>query len=93
LTAFSLPFSEKLLATLHNFSATNGEWTRTSGEIAQFLQADVNEVNWILDRHVSGGYVVGFTNYEGNKKYHLTSTGIITVSAQFSGRAGSVFCA
>jgi hypothetical protein len=73
LTAFSLPFSEKLLVTLHNLCATRGEWARRSDELAQFLKADVNEVNRIIDQYVSEGYVVGVTDHEGNKKYHLTS--------------------
>jgi len=84
LTEFSLPLSEKLLMTLHNLCATSGEWARRSDELAQILQADVNEVNQILDRHISEGYVVSFTDHEGNKKYHLTNTGIIRVCSLFS---------
>ena len=84
LTEFSLPLSEKLLVTLHNLCATRGELARKSDELAQVLQADLNEVNRILDRHVSGGYVVGFTDHEGNKRYHLTSTGIMRVCSLFS---------
>ena len=70
--------------TLHNLCATSGEWARRSDELAQILQADVNEVNQILDRHISEGYVVSFTDHEGKRKYHLTSTGIIRVCSLFS---------
>jgi hypothetical protein len=48
------------------------------------LQVDVNEVTQILDRHVSEGYAVSFTDHEGNRRYHLTSRGIIRVCSLFS---------
>ena len=84
MSEFSVPLSEKLLIALHNLCATSGEWARRSDELAQVLQVDVNEINRILDGYVSEGYVVGFTDQEGNKKYYLTGTGIIRVCSLFS---------
>lgn len=84
MTEFGVSLSEKVLITLHNFCATRGEWARRSDELAQVLQVDVNEVNRILDGYVSEGYVVSFTDHEGNKRYHLTGTGIIRVCSLFS---------
>jgi hypothetical protein len=84
LTELGVSLSERVLITLHNLCATRGEWARGSDELAQVLQVDVNEVNRILDGYVSEGYVVSFADHEGNKRYHLTSTGIIRVCSSFS---------
>jgi len=84
LTEFNVSLSEKVLINLHNLCATRSEWAKRSDELAQVLQVDVNEVNRILEGHVSEGYVSSFTDNEGNKRYHLTSTGIIRVCSLFS---------
>jgi len=84
LSDYSVSLSEKVLITLHNLCATSGEMARRSDELAQMLQVDVNEVNQIMDRHVSEGYAVRFTDNEGNRRYHLTDRGIIRVCSLFS---------
>ena len=84
LTEFSVSLSERLLIALHNLCATSAGWAKRSDELAQILQADVSEVNRILDGHVSEGYVVSLADHEGNKRYHLTSKGIIRVCSLFS---------
>jgi metal-responsive CopG/Arc/MetJ family transcriptional regulator len=84
LSDYGVSLSEKLLINLHNLCATSGEMARRPDELAQMLQADVNEVNQILDRHVSEGYAVVFTDHEGKRRYYLTSRGIIRVCSLFS---------
>lgn len=79
-----LPLSEKLLQTLHNLCATAPDLARRSEELAQVLQLDVNEVENILDNHGVEGYVEGFRDNEGKKRYYLTGRGIIKVCALFT---------
>lgn len=79
-----LPPSEKLLQTLHNLCATAPDLARRSEELAQVLQLDINEVETILDNYGLEGYVEGFTDNEGKKRYYLTGSGIIKVCALFT---------
>ena len=81
---YGVSLSEKLLITLHNLCATSGEMARKPDELAQLLRVDVNEVNQILDRHASEGYALGLIDQEGNRRYYLTSRGIIRVCSLFS---------
>ena len=76
--------SERLLIAMHNLSATSGEMARKSEDLAQILQADVSTVNHDLDKHVSDGYVADFRDQDGNRRFFLTSRGIIRVSSLFS---------
>jgi DNA-binding MarR family transcriptional regulator len=84
LNDYGVSLSEKVLITLHNLCATSGDMARRPDELAQMLQVDMNQVNQILDRHVSEGYAVSFTDHEGNRRYHLTDRGIIRVCSLFS---------
>lgn len=84
LNDYNLPLSERLLISLHNLCATSGEMAKKSDELAQILQASTDEVNQSLDRHVSEGYVAAFCDNEGNRRFYLTSTGIIRVCSLFS---------
>ncbi len=79
-----LPLSMRVLLILHNLCATNQEMAKKPDELAQVLQTNVNEVNQILDRHVSEGYAVSFTDNEGNRRYCLTGTGMIKVCTLFT---------
>jgi hypothetical protein len=69
---------------MHNLCATSGEMARKSEDLAQILQTDVNTVNQNLDKHVSDGYVADYGDNEGNRRFYLTSRGIIRVSSFFS---------
>jgi len=79
-----LPLSEKILQTLHNLCATASELARKSEELAQVLQIDLNEVERTLDNYKSEGFVEGFMDNEGKKRYYLTGRGIIKVCALFT---------
>jgi hypothetical protein len=84
LNEYDLPLSERILISLHNLCATRGEMARKSGDLAQILQTGVDEINQSLDKHVSDGYVAFFCDNEGNRRFYLTSTGIIRVCSLFS---------
>lgn len=79
-----LPLSEKILQTLHNLCATAPDLARRSEELAQVLQIDLNEVEQILDGYKAEGFVEGFTDNEGKKRYYVTGRGIIKVCALFT---------
>ena len=76
--------SERLLISLHNLCATSGEMARRSEDLAQILQADMNTVHQNLDKHISDGYVDAYYGNEGNRRFYLTSRGIIRVCSLFS---------
>jgi DNA-binding MarR family transcriptional regulator len=84
LSEYEASLSERLLISLHNLCATSGEMARRSEDLAQILQADMNTVNQNLDKHVSDGYVAAYYDHEGNRRFYLTSTGIIRVCSLFS---------
>lgn len=84
MSEYDLPLSERLLVTLHNLGATSGDMAKRADELALFVQADVNEINQILDRLVSEGYAVSYVNSGGSRKLYLTRTGIIRVCSLFS---------
>ena len=84
LNEYEASLSERLLITMHNLCATSGEMARKSEDLAQILQTDVNTVNQNLDKHVADGYVADCRDQEGNRKFYLTSKGIIRVSSLFS---------
>jgi hypothetical protein len=84
LTDYDLRLSERLLMSLHNLCATNGDMARKSEELAQILQTSIDEVNQNLDKHISSGYVASFYDNEGNRRSYLTNTGIIRVCSLFS---------
>ena len=69
---------------MHNLCATSGEMARKSDDLAQILQTDVNTVNQDLNKHISDGYVAEYCDREGNRRFYLTSRGIIRVSSLFS---------
>jgi len=79
-----LPFPEKVLQTLHNLCATAADLARRSEEIAQILQRDQGEIESILDRHKSEGFVESFLDNEGKKRYYVTGRGIIKVCSLFT---------
>jgi hypothetical protein len=79
-----LPLSEKILQTLHNLCATAPDLARRSEELAQVLQIDIDEVEKTLDNYKLEGFVDGFMDNEGKKRYYLTGRGIIKVCALFT---------
>jgi hypothetical protein len=79
-----LPLSEKILQTLHNLCATAPDLARRSEELAQVLQIDIGEVEKTLDNYKLEGFVDGFMDNEGKKRYYLTGRGIIKVCALFT---------
>ena len=84
LNEYETSLSERLLISLHNLCATSGEMARRSDDLAQIVQTDVNTVNQCMDKHVSDGYVVSYFDNEGNRRFYLTSRGIIRVCSLFS---------
>lgn len=84
LSGYNLPLSERILISLHNLCATSNQMAVMSDELARILQVDVNEVNQNLDRFISEGYISAYNDNEGNRRFYLTSTGIIRVCSLFS---------
>ena len=84
LNEYETSLAERLLISLHNLCATSGEMARRGEDLAQILQTDINAVNQNLDKHVSDGYVAAYYDHEGNRRFYLTSTGIIRVCSLFS---------
>lgn len=79
-----LPFAEKVLQTLHNLCATAADLARRSEEISQILQHDQGEIEVILDKYKSEGFVESFLDNEGKKRYYVTGRGIIKVCSLFT---------
>jgi DNA-binding PadR family transcriptional regulator len=79
-----LPLSEKILQALHNLCATAPDLARASEELAQILQIDKGELERILDDYKRQGFAESFTDNEGKKRYYLTGSGIIKISAIFT---------
>lgn len=84
LSGYELPLSERVLISLHNLCATSGQMAVKSDEVARALQAGVNEVNQNMERYVNEGYVSAFHDNDGNRRFFLTSRGIIRVCSLFS---------
>lgn len=79
-----LPFPEKVLQTLHNLCATAADLARRSEEVAKILQRDQGEIENILDKYKSEGFVEMFFDNEGKKRYYVTGRGIIKVCSLFT---------
>jgi len=79
-----LPLPEKILQALHNLCATAPDLSRRGEELAQVLQIDISEVEKTLDNYKLEGFVEGFMDNEGKKRYYLTGRGIIKVCALFT---------
>lgn len=79
-----LPFSERILQTLHNLCATAPDLARRSEELSQVLQVDLKELERILDDYRAEGFAESFTDSEGKRRYYLTGSGIIKVCALFT---------
>ena len=57
---------------------------RKSEDLALFVQTDTNTVNQTMEKHIADGYVAAYYDNEGNRRFYLTSRGIIRVSSLFS---------
>jgi hypothetical protein len=79
-----LPFSEKVLQTLHNLCATAPDLARRSEELSQVFQIDTKEIENILDNYKAEGFVENFIDNEGKKRYYLNGRGIIKVCSLFT---------
>ena len=79
-----IPLPDKILQTLHNLCATAPDLARRSEELSQVLQIDLNEVERILDNYKAEGFVDGFVDGEGKRRYYVTGSGIIKVCALFT---------
>ncbi|MGQ9552287.1 MAG: hypothetical protein ACUVUE_07670 [Candidatus Bathycorpusculaceae bacterium] len=79
-----LPFSEKVLQTLHNLCATAPDLARKSEELSQVFQIDVGEIESILENYRAEGFVESFQDSEGKKRYYLNGRGIIKVCSLFT---------
>ncbi len=79
-----LPFSEKVLQTLHNLCATAPDLARKSEELSQVFQIDIREIENILENYRAEGFVESFADNEGKKRYYLNGRGIIKVCSLFT---------
>ena len=79
-----LPLSERLLMIMHNLCVTSRNTAKKSKELVQFLQTNVDEINQILNRHESEGYITSFSDNEEERRYYLTGVGIIRVCSLFT---------
>jgi DNA-binding PadR family transcriptional regulator len=79
-----LPFPDKVLQTLHNLCATAPDLARRGEEVARILQHDQGEIEGILDKYKSEGFVENFFDNEGKKRYYVTPRGIIKVCSLFT---------
>jgi DNA-binding PadR family transcriptional regulator len=79
-----LPFSEKVLQTLHNLCATAPDLARKSEELSQVFQIDTREIENILENYRAEGFVETFQDNEGKKRYYLNGRGIIKVCSLFT---------
>lgn len=79
-----LPFSEKVLQTLHNLCATAPDLARKSEELSQVFQIDTGEIESILENYRAEGFVESFQDSEGKKRYYLNGRGIIKVCSLFT---------
>ncbi len=79
-----LPLPERILQTLHNLCATAPELARRSEELSQVMGIDLSEVDRILDNYKTEGFVEGFSDNEGKRRYYVTGSGIIKVCALFT---------
>jgi len=84
LNEYEASLSERLLISLHNLCATSGEMARRSEDLAQIVQTDTDTINHIMDKHISDGYVAAYYGNDGNRRFYLTSRGIIRVCSLFS---------
>jgi hypothetical protein len=57
---------------------------KKGGDLAQILQTSIDEVSQNMEKHISDGYVAAFNDNEGNRRFYLTSAGIIRVCSLFS---------
>lgn len=79
-----IPSSDKLLLFMHNLGLVRSETAKTGHELAQMLQMDIKNVNEILDRQETYGFVRSYVDPGGTKKYYLTGIGIIKVCSSFT---------
>ena len=79
-----LPFPDKVLQTLHNLCATAADLARRSEEVARILNLDQNEIESILDKYKSEGFVESFIDNDGKKRYYLNARGIIKICSLFT---------
>ena len=79
-----LPLPEMVLMTLHNLCATYEDLAKKTPELAESLRMDVSEIDRILGKYESEGYVRSLMDSEGEKRYYLTGAGIIKVCSSFT---------
>ncbi len=79
-----LPFPEKVIQTLHNLCATAPDLARRGEEVARILQRDQGEIEGILDKFKSEGFIESFVDNEQKKRYYVTGKGIIKVCSLFT---------
>jgi len=79
-----LPFSEKVLQTLHNICATSADLAKPGDEIANIMERDQYEIESILDNFKVEGFTENFIDNEGKKKYYLNARGIVKVCSLFT---------
>lgn len=79
-----LPFPDKVLQTLHNLCATAADLARRSEEVARILNRDQSEIESILDKYRSEGFVESFIDNDGKKRYYLNARGIIKICSLFT---------
>jgi DNA-binding IclR family transcriptional regulator len=75
---------DRILLALHNLCAVRAELAKTSGELAQNLGMDLNQLQALLKELVSNGYIAYYSDSTGEKRYYITGNGIIRVCSAFT---------
>jgi hypothetical protein len=69
---------------MHNLCALGPEAAKTANELSDTLKTKVDLVLNYLRSHEYNGYVKGFLDPEGAKRFYLTRVGIIRVCSFFT---------
>jgi DNA-binding IclR family transcriptional regulator len=80
----SLRENEKILLAMHNLSLVRPERGWTSREIANNTSISQNDVLRILEDLVATGYARSFLDQNETKRFYLSGSGIIKISAFFT---------
>lgn len=76
--------AEKILLLMHNLSLVNREIAWTSLEMAKNASISENDLISTLKQLEGRGYIRGFNDADGARKYYLTGMGIIKISTEFT---------
>ncbi len=81
---FDFSPQEKVLMALHNLCAVYKDSAKNPGELATSLDISIEETDRILGKYESEGYTRSYVDKQGNRRFYLTSAGIIRICSYFS---------